>query len=124
MIIAGGFGMTTLRSSIVWLLDPAHRSKYGKITFIYGARTPGLLLYKEEWQAWLKRDGLDCYITVDREFPGWTGKMGFVPTVTGEVCPPPENTYALVCGPPIMIKFTQPDDSERSYGSSIAGIIL
>ena len=70
LIIAGGFAVTTLRSTIVWLLDPAHRSKYGKITFIYGARPPGLLLYKEEWQAWLKRDDLDCYITADREFPG------------------------------------------------------
>jgi sulfhydrogenase subunit gamma (sulfur reductase) len=108
LIIAGGFAVTTLRSTIIWLLDPDNRSKYGKITFVYGARTPGLLLYKEEWQAWQQRDDIDCYITVDKEFPGWTGKVGFVPTVTAEVCPPAENTYALVCGPPIMIKFTQP----------------
>ena len=108
LIIAGGFAVTTLRSTIVWLLDLAHRSKYGRITFVYGARTPGSLLYREEWQAWQQRDDIDCYITVDKEFPGWTGKVGFVPTVTAEVCPPAKDTYALVCGPPIMIKFTQP----------------
>jgi sulfhydrogenase subunit gamma (sulfur reductase) len=115
LIIAGGFAVTTLRSTIIWLLDPANRPKYGKITFVYGARTPGLLLYKEEWGAWQKRDDIDCYITVDREFPGWTGKVGFVPSVTAEICPPAENTYALVCGPPIMIKFTQPVLEKAGY---------
>jgi NAD(P)H-flavin reductase len=116
LIIAGGFAVTTLRSTIVWLLDPANRPKYGKITFVYGARTPGSLLYQEEWQAWQERDDIDCYITVDKEFPGWTGKVGFVPTVTEEVCPPAKDTYALVCGPPIMIKFTQPVLEAAGFG--------
>ena len=108
VIIAGGFAVTTLRSTVTWMLDPANRDKYGKITFIYGARTPGMLLYENEWSAWQKRDDIDALITVDREFPGWEGLVGFVPTVTEQNCPPPENTAALVCGPPIMIKFTQP----------------
>jgi NAD(P)H-flavin reductase len=108
VIIAGGFAVTTLRSTVTWMLDPAHRDKYGKITFIYGARTPGMLLYEKEWRSWQKRDDIQALITVDREFPGWDGLVGFVPTVTQENCPPPENTAALICGPPIMIKFTQP----------------
>jgi NAD(P)H-flavin reductase len=108
VIIAGGFAVTTLRSTITWMLDPAHRDKYGRITFIYGARTPGMLLYREEWSAWQKRDDIDAIITVDREFPGWDGRVGFVPTVTEQVAPSPDNTAALVCGPPIMIKYTQP----------------
>lgn len=115
LIIAGGFAVTTLRSTIVWMLDPANRSKYGRITFVYGARTPGLLLYKEEWSAWEKRDDIDVFVTVDKEAPGWAGKVGFVPAVAKEVCPPPENTAALVCGPPIMIKFTQPVLEEAGY---------
>ncbi|MEW6266599.1 MAG: FAD/NAD(P)-binding protein [Thermodesulfobacteriota bacterium] len=108
VIVAGGFAVTTLRSTITWLLDPAHRRKYGRITFIYGARTPGMLLYQDEWRAWQKRDDIETYITVDREFPGWDGLVGFVPAVTEKVAPDPENASALVCGPPIMIKFTQP----------------
>ena len=108
VIIAGGFAVTTLRSTIVWMLDPANREKYGRITFIYGARTPGMLLYEEEWSQWQKRDDIDAHITVDREFPGWEGMVGFVPAVTEQVAPSPDNTSALVCGPPIMIKFTQP----------------
>ena len=115
VIIAGGFAVTTLRSTITWMLDPANRSKYGKITFIYGARTPGMLLYEDQWSEWQKRDDIDAFITVDREFPGWTGLVGFVPTVTKDVCPPPENTSALVCGPPVMIKFTQPVLEEAGF---------
>ena len=108
VIIAGGFAVTTLRSTITWMLDPANRDKYGKIDFIYGARTPGMLLYEDEWSQWRKRDDIDAHITVDAEAPGWDGIVGFVPTVTEQVAPSPENTSALICGPPIMIKFTQP----------------
>ncbi|MFH1092375.1 MAG: FAD/NAD(P)-binding protein [Pseudomonadota bacterium] len=108
LIVAGGFAVTTLRSTVTWMLDPANRNKYGRITFIYGARTPGMLLYKDEWQSWETRDDIDAYITVDREFPGWERLVGFVPTITEKFCPSPENTTALVCGPPVMIKFTQP----------------
>ncbi|MDY6853039.1 MAG: FAD/NAD(P)-binding protein [Thermodesulfobacteriota bacterium] len=108
VIIAGGFAVTTLRSTVTWMLDPANRDKYGKIDFIYGARTPGMLLYENEWSQWRKRDDIDAHITVDAECPGWDGIVGFVPTVTEQVAPSPENTSALICGPPIMIKFTQP----------------
>ena len=40
------------------------------------------------------------------EEPGWKGKIGFVPTVLKETAPSPDNAVALVCGPPIMIKFS------------------
>lgn len=46
VILAGGYAVTTLRSTMVWLLNPENRSKYEDITFVYGARTPGMLLYK------------------------------------------------------------------------------
>jgi len=115
LIIGGGFAFTTLRSTIVWLMDQAHRGDYGKIDVIYGAREPGLLLYREELQEWARRDDINIHLTVDREFPGWTGRVGFVPTVAQEVCPPPENVIALVCGPPAMIRFTQPVLDKAGY---------
>jgi NAD(P)H-flavin reductase len=115
LIVAGGFAVTTLRSTIVWLLRPDNRPNYGQISFVYGGRTPGHLLYKEEWSEWDKRDDIDVFVTIDREFPGWEYKVGFVPAVTKEVCPPPENTAAIICGPPVMIKFTQPVLAEAGY---------
>ena len=106
VIIGGGFAFTTLRSTIAYML--ANRSEFGKITVIYGARTPGMLLYKEQLKEWEARDDIDLNVTVDKGDENWSGKVGFVPTATKEAAPLAENAYALVCGPPIMIKFTQP----------------
>ena len=106
LIIAGGFAFTTLRATLIYLL--AHRKDYGKITVVYGARTPGMLLYRDEFKTWQGLDGLDLNVTIDREAPGWSGLVGFVPTITEKVAPSPENAAALICGPPIMIKFTMP----------------
>ncbi len=108
VIVAGGFAVTTLRATMVWLLHPDNRPKYGDITFIYGARTPGMLLYKDELMDWQKRGDVHCHITVDRQADGWDGMVGFVPAVTDQVAPSPDNAVALVCGPPVMLKYTQP----------------
>lgn len=106
VIIGGGYAFTTLRSTVVYLLH--HRKDYGKITLIYGARTPGMLLYKETLAEWSKRDDISYNVTVDREAPGWTGIVGFVPAVTEKVAPSSTNAVAIICGPPVMIKFTLP----------------
>ena len=110
VIIGGGFAFTTLRSSIVYMLDPANRSKFKDIHVIYGAREPGLLLYREELYAWEKRDDINMHITVDGTGdPDWKYNVGFVPTITEQKAPPADaDTYAIICGPPIMIKFTLP----------------
>ena len=106
VIIAGGFAFTTLRATLLYLLGK--RNDYGKITVIYGARSPGMLLYRKELALWQERDDVEMHVTVDREAPGWDGLVGFVPTIAGQVAPSPENAVALICGPPIMIKFTMP----------------
>ncbi len=113
VIIAGGFAFTTLRATLLYML--ANRSNYGKITVIYGARTPGMLLYKDELREWQGRDDVEMHVTVDREAPGWDGLVGFVPTIAGQVAPSPENAAALICGPPIMIKFTMPPLEEIGW---------
>jgi sulfhydrogenase subunit gamma (sulfur reductase) len=110
VIIGGGFAFTTLRSSIITMLDPANRKKFKDIHVIYGARSPGMLLYKDELQAWAQRDDIHMNITVDgTDDPNWKFLKGFVPAITEKYAPPGNaDTYAIVCGPPIMIKFTQP----------------
>ncbi len=109
VIIAGGFAFTTLRSSIVYMLDPENRPKFKDITVVYGARSPGMLLYREELFEWEKRDDITIHLTVDAtDDPNWKYNVGFVPQITEQKAPSPENAVALVCGPPIMIKFTQP----------------
>ena len=108
VIVGGGFAFTTLRSMINYMLHEDNRSRFGKITVVYGAREPGLLIYKDELAAWEKRDDIDMYVTVDKGDEAWTGREGFVPTVCKEVGPSSENAVTIICGPPIMIRFTLP----------------
>jgi NAD(P)H-flavin reductase len=117
LIVGGGFAFTTLRSSIVYMLDPANRSKFGSIDVVYGARSPGMLLYKDELVEWEKRDDINMHITVDAtDDPDWKYNVGFVPPVTEQKAPQGgDDAYAIVCGPPIMIKFTQPVLEKLGY---------
>ncbi|MGD2271994.1 MAG: FAD/NAD(P)-binding protein [Desulfobacterales bacterium] len=110
VIIGGGFAFTTLRSSIIYMLDPANRSKFNDIHVIYGARTPGMLMYGDELAEWEKRDDIHVHITVDgTDDPDWKYNIGLIPAIAEQKAPPGDaDTYAIVCGPPIMIKFTQP----------------
>ncbi|MFZ2397889.1 MAG: FAD/NAD(P)-binding protein [Smithella sp.] len=108
VVVGGGFAFTTLRSLINYMLHKDNRSRFGEITVIYGARTPGLLLYKDELAAWEKRDDIKTIITVDKGDETWKGREGFVPAVCKDVAPSPKNAVAVICGPPVMIKFTLP----------------
>ncbi len=117
LFIGGGFAFTTLRSSVVYLLHPDNRDKYGTIDVVYGSRSPGMLLYLDELKEWEARDDINMHITVDgTDDPNWKYNVGFVPPIAEEKAPKSEgDTYAIVCGPPIMIKFTLPVLEKLGY---------
>ena len=66
-------------------------------------------------EKWGKRNDIHLHLTVDCGDEEWTGKVGFVPAITKEVAPRSEDAYALVCGPPAMIKFTLPVVEELGF---------
>ena len=115
VIIGGGFAFTTLRSIIKYMLHGENRSHYKDITVIYGARNPGELSYKDDLEAWEQRDDINMVLTIDREAPNWSKRVGFVPTVLKEVGPSSENAVALICGPPVMIRFCSPVLTELGF---------
>ncbi|PKN28347.1 MAG: heterodisulfide reductase subunit F [Deltaproteobacteria bacterium HGW-Deltaproteobacteria-21] len=116
VIIGGGFAFTTLRSSIIYMLNPENRPKFKDITVVYGARSPGMLLYKDELAAWEQRDDIRMHITVDSSNdPAWKYNVGFVPAIVKQKITSADNAYAVVCGPPVMIKFTQPVLQELGF---------
>jgi NAD(P)H-flavin reductase len=109
VIIGAGFAFTTLRSSIVYMLHPDNRSRFGDIKVVYGARSPGMLLYKDELAEWEKRDDMEMHITVDAtDDSDWKYNVGFVPPITEQKITSADNAIAIVCGPPIVIKMMQP----------------
>lgn len=113
IIIGGGIGLAPVRSVLNWAID--NRDDFGKITVVYGARSPQDLVFKWEYERWAAVKDLDMTVTVDCGDDGWDGKVGFVPAVLKEVAPSPENAIALTCGPPIMIKFVLQDLAEMNF---------
>ncbi len=106
VIIGGGFAFTTLRSLIEYVLHSKNRKDYKRLIVIYGARTPGMLLYRDELEKWKKNKDIELFLTVDNGDDTWKERVGLIPDVVGEVNPPLKDTKVVVCGPPIMIKFT------------------
>ena len=88
---------------INYVLD--NREDYGTVDILYGSRSADdLVQLKEIQEVWMKTEGVNVYLTIDREQEGWDGHVGFVPNYLKEVGFTTDKT-ALVCGPPIMIKF-------------------
>ncbi|MEE8574085.1 MAG: FAD/NAD(P)-binding protein [Thermodesulfobacteriota bacterium] len=106
VFIAGGIALPPVRSVIRYCLDI--RENFKDITIVYGAKAVEELVYKNELAHWDERADINLVQTVDPggETPDWKGSVGFVPTVLEEAAPNPENTIAVMCGPPIMIKFS------------------
>ena len=104
LFIAGGIGLAPLRSVINYVLD--NRADYGTVDIVYGSRSKDDLVKLEEIQnVWMKADGVNVYLTIDREQEGWDGHVGFVPNYVKELGFD-VNKIAVLCGPPVMIKFT------------------
>ena len=102
--IGGGIGMAPIRTIMVYLLD--NRKDYGDISLLYGAKTPADLSFQSDMPEWLERKDLNVTLTIDNPADGWEHKVGLIPNVLKEIGPKPKNTIAVLCGPPIMIKFT------------------
>ena len=104
LFIAGGIGLAPLRSVINYVRH--YRDKYGKIDIVYGSRSKeDLVDYQEIINEWSQDAGVNVYLTIDREQEGWDGHVGFVPNYVKELGFSTDK-IAVLCGPPIMIKFT------------------
>lgn len=102
LVVAGGLGLAPLRSAILHVL--AHRADYGRVTILYGARSPAELLYRDELERW--RGRFDCRLEaiVDRAGRDWFGNVGVVTKLLADVPVDPE-TATFICGPEIMMRF-------------------
>jgi NAD(P)H-flavin reductase len=104
VFIAGGIGLAPLRSVINYVRD--NRENYGSVQIVYGARSKDDLVdYNEIISEWMADDGVEVNLTIDREQEGWDGHVGFIPNFVKELNPDLKKTV-LMCGPPVMIKFT------------------
>jgi len=117
VVVAGGIGLAPLRPAIYHLL--ANRERYGRVVLVYGARSPGDLLYTAELQEWRSRFDMDVLVTVDNADREWRGSVGVVTKLIGRAPFDPHNAMALVCGPEIMMRFTGRELVTRGVGESM-----
>lgn len=104
LVVGGGVGLAPLRSLLYSLFSTS--TNYPKIVLKYGAKTPSDIIYKTEFAEWNKIKNFSYEITVDVGDDNWKGNVGVVTEIVrgGDVSK--ENSVAIVCGPPIMMKFT------------------
>jgi NAD(P)H-flavin reductase len=108
IFVGGGIAMPPIRCAIWYAIE--NQEKFGDITVVYGARTPGDRVFVDELDEWAKLDRVHVIQCVDPggETPEWKGEVGLIPHVIERSNIPAGNSIALVIGPPIMIKFTLP----------------
>lgn len=104
VVVGGGCGFAPLRSLMYELF--ARSGEFKKLSFRGGCKTPQELLYKKEIEGWAKRDDLNLRITVDKGDSGWKGDVGVVTTILDDLDMNYPTAIAIVCGPPIAMKFS------------------
>jgi sulfite reductase subunit B len=103
LFICGGIGLVPVRSAIHYVLH--NRSDYGKVTVLYGTKSPADRLFVDELEAWQHREDVEFIETVDSADDGWTGNVGVITTLLPKIEINPTTTAAIICGPPVMYKF-------------------
>lgn len=103
VIVAGGLGLAPLRPAIYRIL--AERQRYGHVSILYGARSPGDILYRRELARWRQEFSVNVEVTVDLAGESWRGTVGAVTTLIPRALFDPTDSIAMVCGPEIMMRF-------------------
>lgn len=115
LIVAGGIGLAPLRPALYSVL--ADRAAFGRVSLLYGGRTPGDLLFRRELERWRGRLDLDVLVTVDSAGAEWRGSVGVVTRLIGRASFQPADTVAFVCGPEMMMRVTAGALVEHGVGS-------
>jgi NAD(P)H-flavin reductase len=103
VVVAGGLGLAPLRPVLYRLF--AERARYGKITMLFGSRSPADILFHPEIESWRKSLDIGIEVTVDHADAGWHGHVGVVTTLIRRADFDPHRTIAMVCGPEVMMRF-------------------
>jgi sulfite reductase subunit B len=103
LMVAGGLGIAPLRSLIHYVIK--NRRDFGKVHILLGCKTPQNMLFGNEIETWQKRLDISFGCTVDRADPDWKGNVGLITALIPGVDIDPENTFAVIVGPPVMYRF-------------------
>ncbi len=103
LLIAGGLGLAPLRSAIFSVTE--NRADYENVHILYGTANPSNLLFDYQYEQWRRVDGVELSIIVDRGDESWRGPVGRITDLLPSVGDVSRDTFAIVCGPPVMFKY-------------------
>jgi sulfhydrogenase subunit gamma (sulfur reductase) len=101
VLLAGGLGLAPLRPLVFWIL--AHRGDFGRVSLLYGTRTPEDVLFRGDLAEWA--GAIDVRCSADRATAGYSGRVGPVTGLIPDLELAPLRTAAVVIGPPVMYRF-------------------
>jgi len=107
LIVAGGIGLAPLRPFIQFVLNGSNREKYGKVDMLLAARSSADHCFTYDYDTWRETGGVIIRQTIDKDEPGWNDLVGFPHNLIKDFPMDMQNRFALLCGPPIMIKAVQ-----------------
>ena len=103
LLIAGGLGLAPLRAPISWVKE--RRDLYKDVYILYGTKEPDQMLFTYQYEEWMQVNHIRLFTIVEKPDEHWKGRTGMITDLFKEFTIDPKNTYAIVCGPPVMFKF-------------------
>ncbi|MCP4340772.1 MAG: oxidoreductase [Desulfobulbaceae bacterium] len=104
LIVGGGCGLAPIRSLVYECFNRI--GEFKSVFFRGGCRAPQEFLYFQEIQEWIQRGDIDITLTVDEGNGDWKGPVGVVTNILDNIDMDYTSGVAVVCGPPVMMKFT------------------
>lgn len=103
LILGGGCGFAPIRSLLYNLI--AISDKLRKVALCYGSKTPEDCIYKPYISVLRKTPKFEVHRSVDKASGDWSERVGVVTILLDDVKVDIKNSVAVVCGPPVMMKF-------------------
>jgi len=103
LILGGGCGLAPIRS-LLFTLEHM-KDDLEKVILCYGSKTPADCIYKPLFSRLNSIDKFEAHRTVDVTDDDWDGPVGVATALLDQISVKIENSVAVVCGPPIMMKF-------------------
>jgi NAD(P)H-flavin reductase len=103
LILGGGCGFAPIRSLLYNL--KAISDNLRKVTLCYGSKTPEDCIYKPYIQELRETPKFEVLRSVDHAHGDWTERVGVVTILLDEVKVDISHSVAVVCGPPVMMKY-------------------
>ncbi len=104
LIMAGGIGLAPLMPVLHTVA--AAPDRFGRVTLLYGVRSPGDILFQDQLLEWNRSGAFRLKVTVDAVDDGWHGDVGAVTILIRKARFRPAETTVLICGPEVMMRYS------------------